>query len=104
MHGGLTRSHKTCQFQWDIERFVPPQAFATGDSDAAPQSPTMSYREKVVRKQKQPTFELFNEHFIEYLRISLCFLCLCKKSILIKWKCSPFRSSTTAINSAACFN
>jgi len=37
---GLTRGHKTCRFQWVFERFVPPQAFATVDSDAAPQSGT----------------------------------------------------------------
>jgi hypothetical protein len=35
-----TRGHKTCRFQWVFERFVPPQAFATVDSDAAPQSGT----------------------------------------------------------------
>ncbi len=36
----ITRGHKTCRFQWVFERFGPPQAFATADSDAAPQSGT----------------------------------------------------------------
>ncbi len=35
-----TSGHKTCRFQWVFERLVPPQAFATVDSDAAPQSGT----------------------------------------------------------------
>ncbi len=36
----ITRDHKTCRFQWVFVRFVPPQAFATVDSHAAPQSGT----------------------------------------------------------------
>jgi hypothetical protein len=36
----LTRGHKICRGQWVFERFVPPQAFATVDSDASPQSGT----------------------------------------------------------------
>ena len=40
MHEPPTRGHKTCRFQWVFERFVPPQSFATVDTDAAPQSGT----------------------------------------------------------------
>jgi hypothetical protein len=34
------RGHKTCRFQWVLERFVPPRSFETVDNDAALQSGT----------------------------------------------------------------
>jgi hypothetical protein len=59
-HDPLTRGHKTCRYQWAFERFVPPQAFSTVDSDAAPQSGTFHTASRYLQalqtvKQRQQT-------------------------------------------------
>ena len=68
-----TRGHKTCRFQWVLDRFVPPRGFVTGDTDSARNParfipPSVSGNGRTAYNQ---------EHMRKYLYIAFSILINC---------------------------